>query len=325
MGKVDFSNYKFRASQCGKLLTGTLVDVSDIENEVQALLEEKMTGENANGNKTKWTDTKERSLVSKQEKLKTAFGGYILPKTMMSELRSIHRQETYNRNFFFDNKYVQKGIQQEDEAITNYMVYRNSKGLKTMFMKNDVRLQNDWFTGEPDLGEHGVEISKWKEGWDTKCSWNLETFPFAEDELDSNYEAQNQVYMDLTGASQWTTVYVLVNGTEQHVNNEKMKAFYSFNQPSEDDKNYPEYEKRCRIIERMMIYDYDRFVDVNPYHDLFYSRDEWFNTVNPQTGLKGLDIPLEDRIIEKVSTYDPKFIEELKNRVKVARKYLNSL
>jgi hypothetical protein len=317
--KVDFSKYQFRASQCHKLMTGTIGLSNNQRAERDGYLQRKI--EHAEGNAKPLTAIMEQKLIDLNiiDKEKT------LPKTMISELRTIHRAETYNRNFTFTNKYVQKGIQQEDEAITNYFIYRNEKGLRTMFRKNELRLKNEWFSGEPDLGEEGIEITKWKEGWDTKCSWDLSTFPFPDDELDSNYISQNQVYMNLTGAEKWTTVYVLVNGTEHQINNEKMKWFYSFNQPETDSEDYQKYLQKCKEVERMMIFDYDRFMKIFPYHDMVHTKEDWFETVNPSTGLKGFDIPLEERVIEKTVQYSPEYIIELKERITIARQYLNSL
>lgn len=243
-----------------------------------------------------------------------------LPKTMQTELRKIHRMETYRRNFPFTNKYVQKGIQQEEEAITTYQMYlKKVKGITTLLTKNTERLKNDWFSGEPDVGPIGVPIREWKEGWDTKCSWDLSTFPFPKDELDPQYESQNQVYMDLTGARKWTTVYCLVNGTEHQVNNEKLKYFYAYNQPDEENNptEYALYLQKVREVELMMIFDYDRFIDKFPYHDMNISKDEWHG--------EGYDIPLEERVIEKVSIYNPEFITELKGRCTIGREYLNKL
>ncbi len=319
--KVDFSNYRFRASQCNKSMTGTIGLTKQQKYDLESLKKERETGINVNGNKIKWTPNKEEKLTELTYKEINKE----LPKTMQTALREIHRAETYNRNFSFTNKYVQKGIQQEDEAITNYMMYRNQKGLRTMFSKNEVRLQNEWFSGEPDLGPQGIEITKWKEGWDIKCSWDLTTFPFPKDELDSNYISQNQVYMNLTGAEKWTTVYVLVNGTEHQINNEKLKWFYSFNQPDMETENYQKYLYKCKEVERMMIFDYERFVKVFPFHDMSHTKEEWFETVNHNTGLKGFDIPLEERVIEKTIEYDPEYISELKERIAIARNYLNSL
>jgi len=307
-----FSKYQFRASQAHFLMTGT-IGITDIqENELNVLLNRKKASET--GLKKPLTavmEAKFSELILKRDSKE-------LPKTIQTELRKIHRAETFNRNFLFTNKYVQKGILQEEEAVTLYQMYRKDiLKLNTFFTKNTDRLKNDWFSGEWDLPTLD-EIKKNKEGFDIKNSWGLDTFPFKEDELDKNYYAQNQVYMDLTGAEKWTTVYCLVNGTEHLVNNEKQKHFYALNMPGNaDDKYYDEYVNKCRDVEKMMIFDYERFIKVNPFHNMEISKDEWYG--------EGFDIPLKDRVLEKTVYRDETFLKELKERVVIGRKYLNSL
>lgn len=303
---IDFSNYKFRCSQLFLLMTGTIGLTEKEQAKLDGLVERKAEG--AKPLTSNMEIDLKNLIIKKNDKS--------LPKTMLSELRKIHRAETYNRNFSFSTKYTQKGIQEEDEAITLYMNYRNSIGIKTFFMKNDTRLFNDWISGEPDLGEN-KPIDQWEEGWDIKCSWDLSTFPFPEDELVKNYYWQNQGYMLLTGAKKWTTVSTLVNGSERLINNEKQKHYYALDAPAENEKYFDEYISKCRDIEKQMIFDYDRFVKINPGHLLEITKEEWFG--------EGYDIPLEDRIIEKTVEFDESAIEDLKERIAIARKYLNSL
>ncbi len=314
----DFSKYCFRASQISKLLTGT-IGLTDIKKarliELQTRKMDSATGViDDKGKPIKpLTPNMEQELKDLSETNKNKD----LPKTMKSELRKIFRMETYNRNFPISNKYIVKGLLQEEEAITNYQNFRNSKGIRTLFSKNTERIKNEFFSGEPDLGPFGVPIMKWKEGFDTKCSWGLETFPFPEDELDFVYECQNQIYMDLTGAEKWTTAYCLVNIHEHGLNNEKLKIFYALNCPDSEDESWEYYQDKCKEIEKSMIFDYDRFVEQYPFHDMVYSKDEWHG--------EGNDIPLEERIIEKVSVYDNSFIENAKERVLLGREYLKYL
>ena len=304
--QIDFSDYKFRSSQMHFLMVGN-IGLSDKEQiDLKILLDRKNEGIKP------LTATMQLNLEKLLDKEKSKE----LPKTMQTELRKIHRAETYNRNFSFTNKYVQKGLKEEDEAITTYMNYRNANGNRTFFMKNDTRLFNDWISGEPDLGEN-KPIDQWEEGWDIKCSWDLSSFPFPEDKLINNYVYQNMAYMWLTGAKKWTTVSVLVNGSERLINNEKQKWYYALDAPDQSDKYFEEYIAKCREIERMMIFDYDRFVKLNPGHLLEIQKDEWHG--------EGFDIPLEDRIIEKTVERDESVIEEMKNRITIARNYLNSL
>lgn len=315
---MNLSEYEFRCSQLSKITGGTIGITENESKDLVSLSMRKMrsaTGEkDAAGKIIKpLTDKMEEKLIELVAKKKDK----TIPKTMQSELRKIFRMEKYNRNFPFTNQYIQKGIQQEEEAITVYQDYRNKKGIRTLFSKNTVRLRNGWVSGEPDLLDN-KDIKKCKEGFDTKCSWSLQTFPFKEDELDSTYETQNQGYMWLTGAEKWTTAYILVNATEHQIHNEKMKWFYSLQCPADaDDKYWEDYVEKCREVEKMMIYDYERFMHNNPNHQMEITKDEWFG--------EGYDIPLEERIVEKQSTFNPELIEFYKERIQIGREYLKKL
>jgi hypothetical protein len=310
-----FENYKFRASQSYLLATGTIGLTDSQEIKLKGYLERQ---ENAKkGEEKPLTALMEKDmkeLIYKRDNPE-------LPKTMQNEIRKIYRSEKYNRNFEFTNKYVQKGIAQEDEAITLYQTWlKRVKNENTFLVKNGERLYNDFFQGEPDL--RPLEINGKKRGFDIKCSWSLESFPFDSDPLQDMYEWQNQVYMNLENADEWITATCLVNCTETHLQREKEKHFYA-NLPEGKISETKQKEldsfmkEKYKTIEKMMIYDFDRFVQVNPYHDLSYTRAEWME--------EGNDIPLEDRVIERLSIKDDKKIEYLKNRVEIARKYLIEL
>lgn len=314
---VKWDYYEFRSSQCSKLLTGDLPNKEQYKNRINELQNEKDTLKNKNGNKVKWTEVKNKELLKLLEKEKTPFFK-LLPKTITNELRKIHRSEKFGRNFSFTNKYVQKGISQEDEAITIYQRYRNKVlGINTFFINNKKRISNGYITGEADITDTN-DFENCNEGFDTKCSWELETFPYIEDDLDFQYEVQDQCYMWLSNCNKWTTAYVLVNITEHLLNNEKMKWFYAFNQPmNEDDLNYDKYIKKLKELEVRYIFDYDDFVNKNPGHIMEITRDEWFEN--------DYDIPLENRVIEKVCYRNDNLINELKERIKLSREYLKYL
>lgn len=315
---MDFSKYEFRCSQLSKITGGTIGTTEKETDEMVALSTRKMKSamgeKDEKGKEIKpLTDNMETRLKELVEKKKDK----TIPKTMQSELRKIFRMEKYNRNFPFTNQYIQKGIQQEEEAITVYQDFRNKEGIKTLFSKNTVRLRNGWVSGEPDLLDN-KDIKKCEEGFDTKCSWSLETFAFEEDDLDPAYETQNQGYMWLTGAKKWTTAYILVNATEHQVFNEKQKWFYALQCPGDaNDKYWDDYVEKCREVEKMMIYDYDRFIYSNPNHNMEISKDEWFG--------EGYDIPLEERIVEKTSIFNPDLIEFYKERIVIGREYMDKL
>ena len=315
MEKIDWSTYRFRASQIGKIMTGSLPVKGEYKTRIEELENERDTLTNINGRKVKWTENKQSELDRLIEKENTPVFE-LLPKTMITELRKIHRAETFNRNFSFTNKYVQKGIAQENEAIS---VYKTFLG-KSLMLNNKVRLENEFVSGEPDLTDTN-DVDNCNEGYDTKCSWELETFPFKDDKLDSDYEYQNQTYMWLTKTNKWTTAYVLVNTTEDLLHKEKMKWYYALGSPEEhleeEYERYLEYEKKCKELEVRLIFDYDKFVKSNPNHLMFIDKIEWFE--------KGYNIPLENRVIEKVSIYNQNIINDMKERIIISREYLSHL
>ena len=308
-----FKNYKVRASQSHFLDVGTIGVTENQDQEISDLLYEQEHGVNVNGNKVKWTDNKKIKLAELQSKK----ANQELPQTMKTELRKIHRAEKFNRNFVFTNKFVQKGLSEEEEAITTYINYRKKVlGIRTHFVNNKDRLFNDFFQGETDINP--FDYNGLSCGADTKCSWSLDSFPYPEDELDHRYECQNQVYIDLNNADMWITAYVLVNASEDLVHKEKQKWFYALQMPGDvEHKYWNEYVKKSREVEKMMIFDYDRFVELNPYHVMEYSRAEWF--------AEGNDIPLQNRVCEKISMKDPEKIQRLRDRATIARDYLVSL
>lgn len=308
---MNFDKKLFRASQAYDLTTGSIGITKLQEDEIKALINERDTGVNVNGNKVKWTDAKKQKL----EKLVSEQENPSMPKTMQSALRAIHRQEKYNRNFIFTNKYVQKGLAQEEESFTVYQEYLEKvRGIKSFLKNNKERLNNEFFTGEPDSNKHFLQ--QFEYGFDIKTSWSIETFPFKEDDLDIKYQWQNLVYMNLTGARKWKTAYILVNTSEDLLHKEKQKWFYALNMHSSD-ANDERYQEVLIELEKMHIVDYDKFVKTNPFHDMKISKSEWHG--------QNLDIPLQDRVIEKTLEYEEGKIKFLENRVKIARKYLSEL
>lgn len=322
MKKIDFSNHLFRAHAARKLLTGTIGLTDKQEERLQDLILERKNivdkdadvvyTKNKNGNKVMWTDDKEKEWKG----LNSIKRERELPKTIRTELRKIHRAETYNRSFSKTNKYVEKGILEEDEAITVYQNWLMLKGRKTLLIKNDKRLTNDYYTGEPDLTDnndpYNCEI-----GIDIKASWELDTFPFPEDELDESYQDQDQVYMDLTGAKKWITAYVLVNCSATRLLIEVENINRAYNYPSQGDRFYEEFLEKAKETEARLVFDRERFDYLYPGYDWYISKKEWYE--------KDLDIPLEDRVVEFIVDYDGQFHRDLKARIRLSRRYLNSL
>ncbi len=263
---MDFSNYVFRASSIGKIMSDGKSAITDKQLQTIEDLQSKsvLTG--------KQSDELARLLEKKNNPC--------LGDTCTSYLKQCHREAKYGRKKFFSNKYIEKGLNVEEDGITLL-----SRVKKTFYKKNDKRLTNEYVTGEPDLFQ-GPEIQKAYEGTDIKCSWDLFTFPYAGDRIDSNYYWQAQTYMALTCAAKWTIVYCLIDTPEQMIWDEKRKLMWKMGVTTEDD---PLYQEAVEALEKTLTFE---------------------------------DIPLQERIIEFPVVRDDAAILKIYDRVKQCRGFL---
>lgn len=287
---MDFSKWTCRASKLGTLMTGK-TGITDNQEAELAGYEEKLR------NGKPLTPRQEgiyNDLLSK--KLNPE-----LPKTVQTELRNVYRQEKHGREFMFTNKYLQKGIFEEESAIT---VISNFLGMPLFKYKGD-RAYGEFFQGSPDIVLKPFGI-------DAKSVWSLQTLPFGDEELEDVYEWQNQAYMELFKKDKWITAKVLVNANGPLLMNEINKFWYASGQPEISE---PEWIELAKKIERNMIFDMDLFLRDNPsYSMLYHSYDEWeFN------------IPMEQRIILFESFRSEEKLEQARERVRMSRDYLKNL
>lgn len=220
-----------------------------------------------------------------------------LSVTTQKYLNEVYIEAVYNRRSEFSAKYIEKGIKMEEDGMT---VLSRSKGL--FLRKNSERLNNKFFTGEPDV----MPVNKI--GYDIKCPWSLFSMPMPGEELCDQYEYQNQGYIDLTGADEWVTVYCLVNAPANLVLNEKKSIWYALGCPDEESELYV---SKCVEVEKNMIFDMREFLKEAPYFD--FHCQEWT-----------YDIPFEERVIEFKSVRDDDKIKLVKEKVIKSREHLNS-
>lgn len=120
-------------------------------------------------------------------------GKTYLKEWLISQLYGIEKK--------IKSKYLDKGIEMEDEAI-DFAV----KMMDIEFaLKNEANFEDEYFTGTPDMILEDRII-------DIKNSWDAFTFPLFETEIpNSDYFYQLQVYMHLTGKRKATLVYILLD------------------------------------------------------------------------------------------------------------------
>lgn len=131
-------------------------------------------------------------------------GKETLGMTTKSYVESWIKEQLYDRKKEFSNKYTNKGLAVEQDAI-DYVSDVLGYGF---LLKNEESLKNDYLTGTPDIILNNLVI-------DIKSSWDCFTFPLFEDEIkNQDYVWQGQGYMALTGAETFRVIYVLMDTPE---------------------------------------------------------------------------------------------------------------
>lgn len=170
-----------------------------------------------------------------------------LSESTKTHLIDVYISNKYGRNTDIQNKYVQKGLMAEEDAITLY-----SRVKKSYFKKNEEHLSNEWIKGTPDMFK-GKAIQSAEKIIDTKTSWDIFTFLRNKSkELNKDYYWQGQGYMDLTGAKEMEVAYCLVNTPEILLNDEKRKLMWKMGAATDENELYKE---ACEELERLAYYD----------------------------------------------------------------------
>ncbi len=127
--------------------------------------------------------------------------GEVLGQTAKSYIIQKAKEDFFEYKTELTNKYVMKGIHQEQDSIDllNAVRFENYK-------KYEHRAENEWLTGSCDIITEDLII-------DVKTSWSLETFPATSYELKdlSEYEWQGRAYMWLYDRPRFELCYVMVS------------------------------------------------------------------------------------------------------------------
>lgn len=220
-------------------------------------------------------------------------------------LIKMFRQIKYGRYYSFSNKYTQKGIKMENDAITLYSLLKNK-----YFEKNTVRFENDFFSGEFDIFDK-KELTT----IDIKCSFGLDTFPHKiTDAPDSGYIDQGLAYNDLTGATKHIIAYCLVNAPANLIDAAKRSKLYELGLPVENESSpdWIQYLDECCDIEKNMIFDIAQFKKDNPEYQ--HQIIDW-----------QFDIPKEERVVEFTIERNEDRTEAIKQRIIECRKWMEKL
>lgn len=126
-------------------------------------------------------------------------------------IKKLAKEFVYGYDEVITSKYMDKGIQVEDESIALY-----NRVFLTDYSKNTERKTNDWITGECDIFTGSKVI-------DIKSSWSLATFPcFKEDASDKQYEWQLRAYMMLWNCNEAELAYCMVSTPDELIKYEQI-------------------------------------------------------------------------------------------------------
>lgn len=123
-----------------------------------------------------------------------------LSQTAITFLNHWYIEQRFGRKREFTNKWTEKGLAVEDEAIELYSRVSGRDFIK----KNETEFENEYICGTPDVVCDIIV--------DVKSSWDLFTFPMFLDECENtDYEWQLQGYMDLREKDGAELAYCLID------------------------------------------------------------------------------------------------------------------
>ena len=163
-----------------------------------------------------------------------------LSATAKTSLLEVYVKEIYGREKEIKTKPMKKGTLVEDDSITTLSMYDGK-----IYQKNEIRYENEFITGTPDIVDGKVV--------DIKSSYDLWTFlANIDSKIDKGYWWQLQGYMWLTGLKKAELVYVLSNMPEEMILQEKYYLLKRMNVISEES---PEYIKAAAELEKRLKFD----------------------------------------------------------------------
>ena len=234
MNTVNWNEVLLRASCAGKVMTeGKGSGITDKQLEMIDTLKQKEK-------RTPLQDVTLSELEFKRDAPPK------LSDTCISYLKEVYIYQKYGKESVGGSersKYTMKGKAVEDESIM--MLSRLDE---KEYLKNELRLNDNFFTGEADiLYNYNQDTKTCDFIKDIKSSWDFSTLlSNIGSPLNPMYWWQGQVYMELYGAKQYEVAYCLTNMPQDMIDNEKFRIFRILNAVTEES---PEYLKAVDTME----------------------------------------------------------------------------
>ena len=175
--------------------------------------------------------------IMTEPKLKSDKDAGNLSETAKTYIKQLFRENKFGIKKGIINKYIEKGLYNEEKAITMLSDFDNN-----LYFKNEKFFENDFICGTPDIITDIII--------DIKCSFDLWTFPFADDKVNSMYYWQMQSYMALCDKQSAKLAYVLTDTPEFMIKRELSQLMYKIAiSPDDSDERLTEMYSR---VEREM-------------------------------------------------------------------------
>jgi hypothetical protein len=180
--------------------------------------------------------------------------------TAKSYIKQVAKENFYGYRSEINNKYIQKGLMQEQDSIDLLNTVRFEA-----YIKNDVRMVNELMTGEADIITNDSII-------DIKTSWSLDTFPvMAEDGYDTLYEWQLRAYMALYDRPKAELIYCMVTTSNELLNEWENLDIHRVDHIAPEKRITVLSFDRCEDKENEMV---DRLKWATEYYNEYYQKLE---------------------------------------------------
>lgn len=298
--KLIFSDFRFRCSQLGHIMTNLPEPITKEQLEELSLLQAEKAEKELTGKV--FAKYKEANLA---KLIKIRDGKDELPDGCITHLEDLFRSHFWGRRRLVHNKYLEKGIMVEEDALDLLSKIDND-----YYPKNEVQFQNKEIQGCPDNIEAKVL------GRDTKSNYDMDTYDKAE--LTKLYDWQLKGYGYLTGIKDWDLCYCLVNTPYHRLQAERKTLFYNMGMPDEMEPRW--IEAVCQL-ERNMIFDMGAFLREFPHADLMHGRTFEFPD-GDRTIEWRFDVPAHMRAKRFRVTFTKQDKKDIQRRTKMCKQWL---
>ena len=304
------ANILFRPSELGKLMgsargKSNLEKYEDIKAKFDKVLDEYNALENQETKKAFGLQERMTKYLTQLEDLEDTKHLPHLSETCKNQLISKMIEIKYDRYSEISNKYIQKGNDCEEAAITLYSLIKGK-----LFENNKERIKNDYLSGEIDL-EWRDELGSLYRITDIKNSYSIHTFFKNIDSIKPDNKWQGVGYLALhPTVKSYSIANVLVDNTDDAILLELQRESYKWR--GGDTPAWREIQ-----IVKEHIYTkkrFEQFVEMRGCVPL----DQ--QSINAYNSFK--ELPQKDRLIEHTFERNEEDIQAVYDRLDECRKYL---